>query len=123
MKSEKLLLNKDFKRLYGRGSSFVHPILVTYVLKNRSGRIRFGITTGKKVGCAVLRNRARRVISSALRECMKSVDCEGADLVFVARSRTPSVKSTDIEAVMKGHLRKAGIIPEEKNEEGICVVD
>ena len=40
--------NRDFSGLYRRGKSFVGPVLVTYVLKNKSDNLRFGITTGKK---------------------------------------------------------------------------
>ena len=54
--------NRDFSRLYRRGKSFVGPVLVTYVLKNKSDNLRFGITTGKKIGKAVRRTRSRRVI-------------------------------------------------------------
>ena len=57
--------NRDFSRLYRRGKSFVSPVLVTYVIKNKSDNLRFGITTGKKVGKAVKRTRARRVIRAA----------------------------------------------------------
>ncbi len=58
--------NKDFKTLYYRGKSAVHPMLVTYVRKNRLNHTRVGITTGKKIGKAVSRNRCRRIIRAAL---------------------------------------------------------
>jgi ribonuclease P protein component len=112
LKSEKLNLNKDFRRLYGRGRSMISPVLVTYVQNNRLGVIRYGITSGKKVGCAVMRNRARRVIAAAARECFPYLDCGGADIVFVARGKTPYTKSTEIARVMKEHLEKLGLIPE-----------
>ena len=57
--------NRDFSGLYRRGKSFVGPVLVTYVLKNKSDNLRFGITTGKKIGKAVRRTRSRRVIREA----------------------------------------------------------
>ena len=105
MKTVKLNLNKDFRRLYGRGHCYVNSALVTYIMHNRRGVIRYGITTGKKVGCAVVRNRARRIIEAAMRECVKKVDCSGADIVFVARTKTPFLKSTDIEkAINKSFL-------------------
>ena len=52
--------NRDFRRVYARGRSYVSPSLVTYVLKNRNAALRVGITTGKKVGNAVKRSRSRR---------------------------------------------------------------
>lgn len=45
---ETLKENKDFKRLYNRGKSFISPVVVTYVMKNRLQGIRYGITTSKK---------------------------------------------------------------------------
>lgn len=109
MKSEKIILNKDFRRVYGRGHSYVSPVLVSYILPNKSGKLRYGITTGKKVGGAVERNRARRVIAAAFRECANSIECNGADIVFVARTRTVSSKSTFVAAAMKKHLMSDGL--------------
>lgn len=111
MDSQKLVFNKDFRRLYGRGRSYVHPLLVTYVIPNRRGVIRYGITTGKKVGGAVQRNRARRVIEAAMRDNLRLVDCDGADIVFVARTRTVLAKSHAVAAVMKKHFNECGLIP------------
>ena len=52
-----LNLNKDFLRLYHKGKSCAKPTLVVYCMKNRLGLCRVGITTGKKIGGAVQRNR------------------------------------------------------------------
>ncbi len=104
----KLKLNKEFKRAYGRGKSFVHPGVITYVVRNRLGVVRVGITTGKKIGGAVSRNRARRVIMSAFRECLPHIR-GGYDIVFVGRVRTPALKSHYIRAGIEAHLRSAGI--------------
>ena len=67
MRRESLCENRDFKRLYARGRSFVTPLCVVYVMKNRLGVNRVGITTSKKIGCAVKRNRARRLLSEGYR--------------------------------------------------------
>lgn len=101
--------NRDFRRLYSRGRSFASPLLVTYVMKNRTGNVRIGITTGKKMGKAVLRSRARRVIREAYRELSDDLK-PGFDLVFVARSKTPFVKSYDILRAMKKELKDAGVL-------------
>ncbi|MDD6276862.1 MAG: ribonuclease P protein component [Clostridia bacterium] len=102
--------NSDFRRAYGRGKSFSDPALVTYVLKNnRAGTCRVGITASKKIGSAVERNRSRRIIRAAYSNILKSAS-GGYDIIFVARSRTKRLKSTDIECVMKSQLTKAGVI-------------
>ena len=101
--------NKDFRTLYYRGKSQAHPVLVTYVRKNRLGYPRVGITTGKKIGNAVQRNRCRRVIREAYRGLVPAVQ-GGWDLVFVARSRTLHMKSTEVRRVMEAHLKKTGVL-------------
>ena len=57
--------NCEFARAYARGKSYVHPYVVLYVNKNRAGCTRVGLTASKKVGNAVTRNRARRVMRAA----------------------------------------------------------
>lgn len=103
--------NRDFRRLYSKGKSFVSPALVTYVMKNRTANLRYGITTGKKIGNAVKRSRARRVIRAAFREVCLDLK-EGYDIVFVARARTPFVKSTEIKKAMEEHFRQANAVKE-----------
>ena len=85
-------LNKNwhFNRVYSRGKSYVHPHVVLYVAKNRLGYTRIGLTATKKVGHAVQRNRARRVI-------------------LVARGQTPKLKSTQLSRTLSKLFAKAGL--------------
>ncbi len=105
---DKLKLNYEFKRLYNRGKSFVTPNFILYTLKGRAGRTRLGITAGKKLGCAVKRNRAKRVLTAAFSECAGSI-VSGHDFVLVARQRILKVKSTAVRAELEGALKKAGL--------------
>ncbi len=101
--------NRDFRRLYAKGKSYPSAILVTYVMKNRCECVRIGITTGKKIGKAVLRNRSRRIIREAYRDLSDRIK-PGYDLVFVARGKTPFVKSYDVLKSMKKELKDAGVL-------------
>ena len=105
--------NGDFRRVYSRGKSYTNPVLVTYVMKNRAGICRIGITATKKTGNAVERNRARRVIRAAYHNIVSDVDGEW-DIVFVARSHTGECKSTYIEQIMRKQLESAGVILKEE---------
>lgn len=100
---EKLKINKEFRRAYGRGKSAVSPIVVVYVLPRRDTKVRLGITVSKKIGSAVVRNRAKRIITAAFRECLPHINI-GCDVVMVARTRIVNAKSQDIAAVLKKHL-------------------
>ena len=108
-KPVKLNENSDFRRAYGRGKSYAGATVVTYVLKNRTSCLRYGITTSKKVGNAVERNRCRRVIRAAFDAVYPQITVN-CDLVFVARSRTKYVKSTVIRDEMLKQLKIAGVI-------------
>lgn len=102
--------NYEFRRVYEKGKSAVDPLLVTYCFKRRRGNgIRFGFTSGKKIGHAVERNRARRVMRAAARQLLPSMSGDW-DIIFVARFGTAASKSTDVHVVMKKHLRKLGIL-------------
>ena len=109
MKNTTITSNRDFQRIYHRGKSFVSPFLVTYALKTKKHNLRIGITTSKKVGKAVKRNRSRRVIRAAFAH----LDMDRSapyDIVFVARTRTAYCKSTQVEKNMKEHLSALGVI-------------
>lgn len=101
--------NRDFHRLYKKGKSLVTPVVVIYYSRNKYNETRFGITTGKKIGNAVKRNRARRIIRAAFYELSSSLKND-YDFVFVARGKTPYVKSTDIKKVMEKRFKENNLI-------------
>jgi len=107
--------NRDFKRLYYRGKSFVSPYFVMYVAKGRTGKIRVGITAGKKIGCAVKRNRAKRVIRAAFSENCLNVS-KGYDFVIVARTKILDVKSTVVADHFERQLKAAGVWLEKQTD-------
>lgn len=102
--------NTDFARLYKRGKMCVTPTLVVYALKNK--RVdRLGLTAGKKVGCAVRRNRAKRRLRALYREL---VLCGGllpegahADMVIVARAAAPDADYDRLRRDFITAVRKA----------------
>lgn len=115
-----LKLNKEFKRAYYRGGYRANPILVTYLVRTHLKQVRYGITTGKKIGKAVERNRARRLIRVAFAEICKDYEWNntnelpGYDFVFVAREKTPFVKSDAVYHAMSGQIRALLQNPERK---------
>jgi ribonuclease P protein component len=109
VKSNTLKENKDFRRLYYRGKSEASPCLVTYVMKSRRRETRIGITSGKKIGGAVQRNRARRVIRAAFSEVEGRI-IGNFDIVFVARTKTTEVKMQKVLSEMEKQLKSLGVI-------------
>ena len=111
VKSQTLKENKDFRRLYYRGKSKASDCLVTSAMKNREKCCRYGITTSKKIGNAVKRNRARRVIRAAYSLLEPRIKGH-YDFVFVARSKTGNVKMQSVLFQMEKQLKALGVIDE-----------
>ncbi len=111
MKEAVLRQNTQFRTLYYRGASASNALLAVYTRKNNKGFNRVGITTGKKVGNAVARSRCRRVIRVAYRALTPQMKM-GYDFVFVARSKTATVKSQEVTAAMQKLLLRLDVLQE-----------
>lgn len=97
--------NHIFRRLYRVGKCTVTPFMAVYKKKNRLGVNRLGITTTKKIGNAVERNRARRVIKEAYRLSEEQMP-KGFDIVIVARKKATFAK---MQQVRQSLLQAFGI--------------
>ena len=103
-----LKLNHIFRRLYAT-SGFANGYLVLYARPNRLGVNRVGITAGKKLGHAVVRNRVRR----RLREIYRLNEDKftvGWDIVVVARSRCIDADFRKLTVAYLSLAEKAGIL-------------
>ena len=106
--SSALKLNHIFRRLYAT-QGYANSMLVLYARPNRLGGNRVGITTGKKLGHAVVRNRARRRLREVYR-LNEALFKPGYDIVVVARHRCVTA---DFQKLTKAYLslaQKAGIL-------------
>ncbi len=110
--STSLKLNHVFRRLYST-SGFANGYLVLYARRNRTGTNRIGITTGKKLGHAVVRNRTRRRLREIYRLNEESF-LPGFDIVVVARSRAVEAPFDKLTKAYLDLAKKAGILREDK---------
>ncbi len=92
--------NQDFQRLYRRGAFCSLGSAILYAMPNDRGENRLGITAGKKVGNAVKRNRAKRIVREAYRAAEPQMPI-GLDIVIVARSVLPEQNAAVLIAAMK----------------------
>ncbi len=102
----KLNRNADFQRLYRLGAFCSLGSALLYVLPNKLPYNRLGITAGKKIGNAVKRNRAKRIIRAAYTEAEKLAPV-GLDLVIVARSELPAQSSVILTKGIR-HMQGVG---------------
>ena len=109
-KTQKLTENYLFRRMYSRGKSSVSPTVVLYYHKRSSLKNNLlGITATKKVGGAVQRNRARRVIQESYRLLEPQLGT-GYTFVIVARSKAARVKMQAVKDDLRRLLEKSGAI-------------
>lgn len=96
-RSSRLKLPSDFVRAKARGRRLVCGCLIANVLPRATGQAsRLGVVTSKKIGGAVVRNRARRL----MRECFRLHQgklTRPVDLVLVARPSIVGKHLTEIE--------------------------
>ena len=71
------------------------------------GSGEFALVAGKKVGGAVQRNRARRVLRAAIREVAPR-GVEGHDVVLVAREAIRGARTQDLITEMTELLQRGG---------------
>jgi ribonuclease P protein component len=94
---EVLRRKRDFERTYREGRRLVNPLFVAFALATSDGKLRMAVVASRKVGGAVQRNRAKRLLREAYRRNLPRREVS-ADVVLVARG--PLVKATfqDVEA-------------------------
>ena len=110
--SSALKLNHIFRRLYAT-AGHANGYLVFYARKNRMNTNRVGVTVGKKLGHAVVRNRVRRRLREIYR-LNEDKFLPGWDIVLVGRGKA---LNADFTAMMNNFLslaKKAGILVEEE---------
>ncbi len=92
---------QDFAALQGAGTIRSHPLFSARFLRTDLETTRFGLSTGRKLGGAVVRNRVRRRLREVLRAMAPSFQ-PGWDVLIIAR---PAILNTDHETLV-GALRR-----------------
>jgi len=90
-RSFRLKKRKDFSQVFGTGRSAASSLMVVYTMPRESTSVRIGFSAGKKLGNAVVRNRARRRLKEMVRQFLPRLK-GGRDLVVIARAG--AVKAT-----------------------------
>ena len=93
-----------------RGLKCARPELLLQINANQRQTAGVGFTASKKVGNAVVRNRAKRRLREVARQHLPQVGRAGMDYVLVARQKTaqcpfPELLASFVEAARQLHAR------------------
>ncbi len=100
---------QDFAAIQERGASRSHPLLVVRTLRTDLDTTRFALSTGRRLGGAVVRNRLRRRLREVLRVMAPSFR-PGWDVLIIAR---PALVEADHQALVEALRRllaRSGVI-------------
>lgn len=88
---------RDFKRVFTEGRRASAPGVIAFALSRGEGPARVGVTAGRRVGSAVHRNRAKRLLREAARRALVGL-ASGTDVVLLA---TPEINGKDFHFVLE----------------------
>ena len=107
---ERLKRRADFLRVAAKGRKApVHGLVLQALARADFGPARLGFTVTRKVGNAVVRNRARRRLKEAARLLLRASPLTGVDLVLIGRDATCARPFAALQDDLRRALAKVGI--------------
>ena len=128
MKNIAIKENHLYVKAYRRGERYVGRYVAVYVLKDYAAKRlckenpmkqtvnRLGISVTKKIGGAVERNRAKRIIRAAY-DTVKGDLRRGYLIVISAREQINGRKSTDLEKELRTAFYRLAMLEEDARKE------
>jgi ribonuclease P protein component len=105
-KPKRLHKSGQYKVVFKQGKSFVTKFFAAYVMK--ADTVKVGFIASKKVGNAVRRNRAKRLLREAVRCQLPTLD-NGFHMIVIARKPASTAVFSDIQKSLCYVVRKAGL--------------
>jgi len=109
-RSSRIKQARDFTRLRAEGKRLTMGCLVANWQPLTTAQCsRLGVITSKRIGGAVIRNRARRLLRESFRLHQRDL-VQPVDLILVARPSIVGKTLSDVERDFLTTLRKAGLL-------------
>lgn len=106
---QRLIQSRLFDEAYEQNRKFVGRHMVMFLRAGEGAALRLGIVTGRKIGCAARRTRARRLLREAYRR-NRALFAGEFDVVLLARGGTPQARFQDVAEDLKALAKRAGLL-------------
>lgn len=105
-KAYRVKKNEEFQQIFKDGHSFANRQLVIYALeKKEQPHFRVGLSVGKKIGNAVLRNQIKRYLRQAFIDLESDIK-PNYDYVIIARMPTRNMGYYELKSSLNHLLKK-----------------
>ena len=116
----KLKKRREFLRVAQKGEKVVTTSLVLQAARSLSKEKiapKFGFTTSKKIGHAVVRNKTRRRLRAAVRELYENYTLDNTEYVIIGRYSTATCQFDTLLQDLKYAFKKANKLIYPKKDE------
>jgi ribonuclease P protein component len=109
-RNQRIKQGRDFRRMRQDGERLtIGCLIANWQRLNPPATSRLGVVTSSRIGNAVVRNRARRLLRESFRLHQDHL-AQPVDLVLVARASIADKRFADVERDFLTYLRKAGLL-------------
>ncbi|RKX33129.1 MAG: ribonuclease P protein component [Verrucomicrobia bacterium] len=115
-REQRLRRPREFQEAYAQGRRWTGRYMVLWLRSGEGAALRLGVVASRRIGGAVKRNRARRLLRELFRRERKRMRGD-FDVVLVARKEILDAEWEELVAELRRLAKAAGLLPTADGQE------